>query len=1442
MAVVIRLQGLPIVAGTMDIRHFFSGLTIPDGGVHIVGGELGEAFIVFATDEDARLGMMRTGGTIKGSKVTLLLSSKTEMQNMIELSRRRFETANLDIPPANASRSGPPPSSGMSSRVNLPATAPNFNNPSPSIVTATTSVHESSKNIQTFSTASVGTAPPSMGTSFGSPTFSSTIPSTASPMNTVPPPPIPPIPAMPSLPPLPSIPPIPVPPPVPTLPPVPPVPPIPPVPSVPPINPLPPMSGMPPLNPPPVAPLPAGMNGSGAPMSLNNNLNPVFLGPLNPVNPIQMNSQSNVKSLPINPDDLYVSVHGMPFSAMENDVREFFHGLRVDAVHLLKDHVGRNNGNGLVKFLSPQDTFEALKRNRMLMIQRYVEVSPATERQWVAAGGHITFKQSMGSSGQAHPPPQTLPRSKSPSGQKRSRSRSPHEAGFCVYLKGLPFEAENKHVIDFFKKLDIVEDSIYIAYGPNGKATGEGFVEFRNDADYKAALCRHKQYMGNRFIQVHPITKKGMLEKIDMIRKRLQNFSYDQREIVLNPEGDVSSAKVCAHITNIPFSITKMDVLQFLEGIPVDENAVHVLVDNNGQGLGQALVQFKTEDDARKSEHLHRKKLNGREAFVHIVTLEDMREIEKNPPAQGKKGLKIPVPGNPAVPVMPSTGMPAAGIPTAGIPGAGIPGAGMPGAGMPNAGMPTAGMPGAGMPSSGIPSAGIPGAGIPGAGIPGAGIPGPAMPGPAIPGPAIPGPAMPGPAMPGPAIPGPAMPGAAIPGPAMPGAGIPTAGGEEHVFLTVGSKEANNGPPFNFPGNFGGPNAFGPPLPPPGLGGAFGDVRPVMPSVGNSGLPGLGLEVPGFGGAPNNLSGPSGFGGIPQNFGNGPGSLSAPPSFGSGPPGLGNVPGHLSGPPAFGPGPGPIHIGGPPGFATSSGKPGPTIIKVQNMPFTVSIDEILDFFYGYQVIPGSVCLKYNEKGMPTGEAMVAFESRDEATAAVIDLNDRPIGSRKMAHCVTLVQLSISCDHLIDKDIGSKSDPLCVLLQDVGGGTWAELCRTERVRNCSSPAFSKTLQIEYHFETVQKLRFGIYDIDNKTPELGDDDFLGGAECSLGQVSAQELKDSRVVTMEVEARNLDKKVIKNNLNPTWKRFSVPLQHFCGGDPDTPIQAEFECIHPEKQQKKKSYKNSGIVYVKTCRVETEYSFLDYVMGGCQINFTVGVDFTGSNGDPSSPDSLHYLSPSGVNEYLTALWSVGSVVQDYDSDKLFPAFGFGAQVPPNWQVSPLLPFLYCIQGIVDAYRQALPQVRLYGPTNFAPIINHVARFAAQAAQQRTASQYFVLLLLTDGAVTDVEATCEAVVQASKLPMSVIIVGVGGADFELMEQLDADGGPLRSRRGEAAVRDIVQFVPYRRFQNAPRETLAQTVLAEVPTQLVSYFRAQGWAPLKAPPAPAKGPAQPPQT
>lgn len=79
---------------------------------------------------------------------------------------------------------------------------------------------------------------------------------------------------------------------------------------------------------------------------------------------------------------------------------------------------------------------------------------------------------------------------------------------------------------------------------------------------------------------------------------------------------------------------------------------------------------------------------------------------------------------------------------------------------------------------------------------------------------------------------------------------------------------------------------------------------------------------------------------------------------------------------------------------------------------------------------------------------------------------------------------------------------------------------------------------------------------------------------------------------------------------------------------------------------------------------------------------------------------------------------------------------------------------------------------------------------------QYFTLLIITDGVISDMDETRHAIVQASKLPMSIIIIGVGNADFAAMEFLDGDASVLRSNTGEEAVRDIVQFVPFRDFRN----------------------------------------------
>lgn len=49
-------------------------------------------------------------------------------------------------------------------------------------------------------------------------------------------------------------------------------------------------------------------------------------------------------------------------------------------------------------------------------------------------------------------------------------------------------------------------------------------------------------------------------------------------------------------------------------------------------------------------------------------------------------------------------------------------------------------------------------------------------------------------------------------------------------------------------------------------------------------------------------------------------------------------------------------------------------------------------------------------------------------------------SAMAAQCVTKVELTVSCDNLLDRDIGSKSDPLCVLLMNSSDSKWYEVSR------------------------------------------------------------------------------------------------------------------------------------------------------------------------------------------------------------------------------------------------------------------------------------------------------------------------------------------------------------------------------------------------------------------
>eukprot|EP00069_Balaena_mysticetus_P018086 bmy_00451T0 len=460
------------------------------------------------------------------------------------------------------------------------------------------------------------------------------------------------------------------------------------------------------------------------------------------------------------------------------------------------------------------------------------------------------------------------------------------------------------------------------------------------------------------------------------------------------------------------------------------------------------------------------------------------------------------------------------------------------------------------------------------------------------------------------------------------------------------------------------------------------------------------------------------------------------------------------------------------------------------------------------------------------------------------------GASERSVPATKIEITVSCRNLLDLDTFSKSDPMVVLyMQSRASQEWREFGRTEVIDNTLNPDFVRKFVLDYFFEEKQNLRFDVYNVDSRT-NISKPDFLGQAFLALGEViggqgsrverpltgvpgkkcgtillTAEELSNCRdIATMQLCANKLDKKdffgksdpflvfyrsnedgtftichkteVVKNTLNPVWQPFSIPVRVLCNGDYDRTVKIDvydwdrdgshdfigefttsyrelskaqnqftvYEVLNPRKKCKKKKYVNSGTVTLLSFSVDSEFTFVDYIKGGTQLNFTVAIDFTASNGNPLQPTSLHYMSPYQLSAYAMALKAVGEIIQDYDSDKLFPAYGFGAKLPPEGRISHQFPL------------------------------------------------------------------------ASSLPMSIIIVGVGPAMFEAMEELDGDDVRVSSR-GRYAERDIVQFVPFRDYvdrsgnQVLSMARLAKDVLAEIPEQLLSYMRTRDIQPRPPPPA-----------
>merc|ERR1719249_287008 len=77
-----------------------------------------------------------------------------------------------------------------------------------------------------------------------------------------------------------------------------------------------------------------------------------------------------------------------------------------------------------------------------------------------------------------------------------------------IRMRGLPYDCSAKQVIDFFNTggdpCDVLDEDhgVLFVKKPDGRATGDAFVLFKEEGDGEKALQKHKEIIGSRYIEL----------------------------------------------------------------------------------------------------------------------------------------------------------------------------------------------------------------------------------------------------------------------------------------------------------------------------------------------------------------------------------------------------------------------------------------------------------------------------------------------------------------------------------------------------------------------------------------------------------------------------------------------------------------------------------------------------------------------------------------------------------------------------------------------------------------------------------------------------------------------------------------------------------------------------------------------------------------------------
>jgi heterogeneous nuclear ribonucleoprotein F/H len=214
-----------------------------------------------------------------------------------------------------------------------------------------------------------------------------------------------------------------------------------------------------------------------------------------------------------------------------------------------------------------------------------------------------------------------------------------------VRLRGLPWDATDAQVIEFFTGLRVV--NVVWTFTHRNRPSGEAFVTFATVGEAVKGLAMHKQMLGKRYIEVFASTAaQAEAAQLQGSRKDSSGNSPRGTPPVATPSpavgGGTSSAgprrekesergnsnnsngngtgggETFVMMFGLPYTVTVYEIEEFFEGYNLVPGSVEIDTDASGRAIGTGQVNFyKAKDATRAVAELNKQFIGTRYVNLH---------------------------------------------------------------------------------------------------------------------------------------------------------------------------------------------------------------------------------------------------------------------------------------------------------------------------------------------------------------------------------------------------------------------------------------------------------------------------------------------------------------------------------------------------------------------------------------------------------------------------------------------------------------------------------------------------------------------------------------------------------------------------------------------------------------------------------------------------------